>query len=212
MIDNGHGMETPGKRSPNGKLKEWQYTRLIATKLARELVLSGVPAVRIVEEETDIPLSQRAGRANAYCNKYGKDKCILVSIHCNACPPDDGKWHNARGWSVYTTKGETKSDKLAECIAKAAQDILGKDYAASFTEQDWKRKNKPVRTDMTDGDMDYEENFTVLYKTVCPAVLTENLFQDNLADYDFLLSEKGREAIVGIHLKGILDYIKSVEA
>lgn len=28
--------------------------------------------------------------------------------------------------------------------------------------------------------------------TKCPAILTENLFQDNKEDVDFLLSEKGK--------------------
>jgi len=32
----------------------------------------------------------------------------------------DGKWHDATGWEAYTTKGKTKSDKLAECLYKSA--------------------------------------------------------------------------------------------
>ena len=42
---------------------------------------------------------------------------------------------------------------------------------------------------------------------VVRAVLTENLFQDNKADVDFLLSDQGRQAIVNLHLKAIEDYI-----
>ena len=30
LIDNGHGSDTPGKRSPNGRLREYAYTREIA--------------------------------------------------------------------------------------------------------------------------------------------------------------------------------------
>ena len=33
LIDNGHGENTPGKRSPDGKLKEWAYTRDIADRV-----------------------------------------------------------------------------------------------------------------------------------------------------------------------------------
>ena len=43
--------------------------------------------------------------------------------------------------------------------------------------------------------------------TNCPAVLTENLFQDNLADVEFLLSEAGKEAIAELHVEGIMKYI-----
>lgn len=30
LLDNGHGAETPGKRSPDGRLREYAYTREIA--------------------------------------------------------------------------------------------------------------------------------------------------------------------------------------
>jgi N-acetylmuramoyl-L-alanine amidase len=43
--------------------------------------------------------------------------------------------------------------------------------------------------------------------TKCPAVLTENLFQDNKKDVEFLLSEKGKETIVNLHVEGIINYI-----
>lgn len=212
LIDNGHGEETPGKRSPNGKLLEYAYTREIARRLEAGLNLRGYPAVRLVEEKADIPLSERVRRANAYCDKYGIGNCLVVSIHCNACPPDDGKWHAARGWSVYTTKGNTKADRLAQCIADSAKAALvDGGYGSTFTDEDWKRKNRPVREDASDGDSDFEENFAILRKTRCAAVLTENMFQDNKADVSFLLSEEGKSTIVQIHLDGITQYIKSLE-
>ena len=64
----------------------------------------------------------------------------------------------ARGYSVYTTKGNTKSDILAE--------ILMKEFKLKFPEL-------KARTDTTDGDLDTEEDFTVLVKTNCPSVLIE---------------------------------------
>jgi N-acetylmuramoyl-L-alanine amidase len=60
---------------------------------------------------------------------------------------------------------------------------------------------------MTDGDRDKESNFTILYRSKCPACLTENLFQDNREDVDFLLSERGRAAIVRLHVEGIKAYV-----
>ena len=61
-----------------------------------------------------------------------------------------------------------------------------------------------IRKDLQDGDRDYEQNFTVIYGSNMPAVLTENLFQDNVHDVEFLLSEEGKEAIVELHRRGIL--------
>ena len=63
--------------------------------------------------------------------------------------------------------------------------------------------NMTLRKDCTDGDPDYEENFTAIYKTKCPAILTENLFMDNKEDVAFLMSEEGREAITRIHVNAI---------
>lgn len=80
LIDNGHGSNTPGKCSPDGRLKEYAYTREIATRLEAELRKQGVDAERIVKEEIDVPLSERCRRAN----EYKASDTILVSIHCNA--------------------------------------------------------------------------------------------------------------------------------
>lgn len=42
LIDNGHGAETPGKRSPNGRLRECAYTRQIAIRIASKLHQAGI--------------------------------------------------------------------------------------------------------------------------------------------------------------------------
>lgn len=80
LIDNGHGSNTPGKCSPDGRLKEYAYAREIATRLEAELRKQGVDAERIVKEEIDVPLSERCRRVN----EYKASDTILVSIHCNA--------------------------------------------------------------------------------------------------------------------------------
>lgn len=187
LIDNGHGVETAGKRSPDGRLREYAYTREIAARLEKELVSRGIKAYRLVPEENDVPLSERVKRAN----KYGTEDVILLSIHCNAA--GNGAWMNARGWEAWTSVGNTKADKLATCLYNAA----GK---AGFK----------LRKDETDGDPDKEGHLYILKHTLCPAVLTENLFQDNREDVEFLLSETGKQAIVDLHVNGIVEYINSV--
>ena len=34
LIDNGHGKNTAGKRSPDGRLMEWEFARKVAQKCA----------------------------------------------------------------------------------------------------------------------------------------------------------------------------------
>jgi N-acetylmuramoyl-L-alanine amidase len=48
LIDNGHGNNTPGKRSPDGKFLEAIYTREIAKKLQADLKDRGYPYGRSV--------------------------------------------------------------------------------------------------------------------------------------------------------------------
>ena len=192
LIDNGHGHNTPGKRSPDGKFREYAYNREIAKRIVADLRDRGHDAELIVPEDNDISLEERVRRVNALCSAHGKSNVILVSIHVNAAG-NGSKWTNATGWSVYTCKGQTVSDKLAECLCEAA--------IKNFP-------GKRIRTDYSDGDSDWEENFYILRHTLCPAVLTENFFMDGL-DLEFLQSRAGKQAIVDTHVEGIIDYLSS---
>lgn len=192
LIDNGHGVDTAGKRSPDGSLREYKYAREIAEKVVSELKKRGFDAERIVTEENDISLSERCRRVNSICDRIGTKNVILVSIHCNAAG-NGSQWMNARGWEAWTSVGQTAADKLADCLYKAAE------------ETDFK-----IRKDTTDGDPDKEGHLYILKHTKCPAVLTENLFQDNKEDVAFLLSEAGKETIVSLHVKGIIKYLKTI--
>lgn len=192
LIDNGHGVDTAGKRSPDGSLREYKYAREIAEKVVSELKKRGFDAERIVTEENDISLSERCRRVNSICDRVGTKNSILVSIHCNAAG-NGSQWMNARGWEAWTSVGQTAADKLADCLYKAAE------------ETDFK-----IRKDTTDGDPDKEGHLYILKHTKCPAVLTENLFQDNKEDVAFLLSEAGKETIVSLHVKGIINYLKTI--
>ena len=194
LIDNGHGHNTPGKRSPDGKFLEYAYNREIATRIVADLTDRGYNAQLLVPETEDIPLTERVRRINAHCNTLGKSNVILISIHVNAAG-NGTKWLNATGWSCYTSKGKTTSDRIAECFYEAA------------------KKNFPdrrIRTDYSDNDPDWEENFYILRHSLCPAVLTENFFMDNPQDLDYLQSRAGKQAIVDTHVEGITEYLSSL--
>lgn len=211
LIDNGHGVNTAGKCSPDKRLREYAWARDIARRLEQTLKALGYDAERIVPEETDISLTERCRRVNILCTRLGTANCILVSIHSNAAG-GDGKWKTAGGWCVYTSPGRTKADDLATSLWNAANIVL-KPYADRFkvlqAQGVYDRRQVPFRADWSDGDPDYEARFTILTGTRCPAVLTESLFQDNKGDVDFLLSEEGKQAIVNLHVEGIKNYINA---
>lgn len=62
---------------------------------------------------------------------------------------------------------------------------------------------------MSDGDIDWEENFYILRKSLCPAVLTENFFMDSHSDLEYLQSKAGKQAVVDTHIEGIIEYLSS---
>ena len=74
LIDNGHGRETPGKRSPDGTLREYAWNRLIAGQIVNRLVTQGHDAQLLVPEEEDISLKERCRRVNTICRQFGKKK------------------------------------------------------------------------------------------------------------------------------------------
>lgn len=191
LIDPGHGIDTPGKRSPDGKFMEYLWNRQIADLLLDRFVIMGIDASLVVTETNDISLATRVQRVNRICSKVGASNVILLSIHSNAAG-DGSKWMSAQGWSCYTSKGETKSDMIAECLYDA--------FEAEFA-------GKKIRKDMSDGDRDWEENFYVLQKSKCPAVLLENFFYDNRDECAWLLKDETKERIADAIVKGITQYI-----
>ena len=192
LIDPGHGIDTPGKRSPDGLFLEYLWNRQVADLILEGLLSAGVDASLVVTETNDVTLRNRVNRVNTICNRVGASNVLLVSIHANAAG-NGSAWMNARGWSCYTSKGNTKSDQVAECLYDA------------FEEEFHDRK---IRKDMSDGDRDWEENFYVLQKSKCPAVLLENFFYDNREECAWMLQEETKRRIASAAVKGIITYIK----
>ena len=197
ILDAGHGINTPGKRSPDGRFREYKFNRIIVNAVAEHLRLRGYDVEILTPEETDVPLQERVDRANRMTCQPGLpiQKVCIISIHGNAAG-NGSQWMKARGWCAYTCKGHTLSDELANCLYKAARKYL---------------PGQRIRTDYTDGDPDFEAQFYLLRNTYAAAVLTENLFYDNPDDLAFLESIEGQKAIVALHVKGIVDYLEHVK-
>lgn len=196
IIDNGHGKDTLGKRSPvwadGSQLLEWSYAREIAVMLEQELVERGIDAVRIVPENTDISLRERCNRANKICTQFGAKNCLLVSIHCNAAG-NAGKPMQARGWSVFVGLNASQNSKSLATLFSASAEAQGLKVRVSSPNQRY-----------------WAQNLAMCRDTKCPAVLTENLFMDNEQDCKLLLSNEGKQKIVKTHVQAILDYISMI--
>lgn len=204
FLDNGHTKSTPGKCSPDKSLYEWKYNREIVCEIENELDKLGIEHWNTHKEDdwvdsahaTDSKdLVLRVTRINSkYTEVKNKGKkAFMISVHVNAA--GNGDWYNATGWCTYTTRGQNNSDKLADCLYDAAEEVLIP-------------LGKKLRTDKTDGDRDQESDFYIIKKANCVCTLSENFFMDCKTDCEWLLSEEGRKAIVKLHIEGIKKYIE----
>ena len=203
ILGTAHLRTTPGKHSIDNRLYEYAYSREIVSLLEMELTKRGhivlidypaaepnsaMLALRYSNTNTK-ELKYRVAIVNNLCKKYGASNCVYVSIHVNAAM-SDGKWHNASGFSVFVSLNASSSSKrLAMLFTQHAKTMKLTGNRSIPSAQYW------------------QKNLCVLRETACPAVLTENLFQDNKADVDFLLSDQGRQAVVSLHLRAIEDYL-----
>ena len=190
LLDNGHGNNTEGKRSPDWALLEWKYTRQIVKKIYKKLIEKGYDARILVPEDFDIDLNTRCKRVNRVVGEVGCDNVILISVHCNAAG-SDGQWHNARGWQIHTyTTPSIETIELANTFYNEACELGIKTRRPCPSQNYW------------------TNDFWILKHTKCPAVLTENFFQDNKQDVEFLLSDEGKNTVTTIHVNSIMKYLQ----
>ena len=206
IIDRAHGENVAGKCSPDAAkglkgspyyYKEWEWSSIICKKLANRLREEGFIVEFTVDpkEKREPGLRERAKVTNKIIKDNPDIHWVFVSMHSNAVG-NINEWSNATGYSIYTTKGVTNSDILADCIIKRAEEAL-----PLYSKNIRKYKDKYLERDI-------EENFTVIYGANCPAVLSENFFHTTKSDVAWLKSEQGQNTIVDFHVKGIADYFK----
>lgn len=193
LCDNGHGIDTSGKRSPDGKLLEYKWARQVADMIVGYFRSLNRRAELLVPEDEDIPLRERVRRVNEICRQEGSDNVLLVSIH-NDAAGSDGRWHNAKGWSARVAPNASAGSKrLAECLAGRIGNTGLK-----------------VRRQYPDKGY-WVQNLAICRDAKCPAVLTENGFMDNLKECQWLLDPQNQWAIAQAHIFGILDYLKTLQ-
>ncbi|CAK7001735.1 N-acetylmuramoyl-L-alanine amidase [Tissierella sp.] len=177
-IDNGHGLNTPGKRTPimlDGKvIKEWQFNYPTAKKLGELLKYNGFNIIYVSDTEEDNPLSVRTKKANdTKADAY-------VSIHFNA---HQGVWGNHGGIETYHYPNSTKSKELVGLI----QDELIRETGL---------RNRGVKS----------ANFQVLRETNMVSILAECGFMDNLEEAKLMLDGDYQLKCARAIAKGICKY------
>ncbi len=177
-IDPGHAKDTPGKRSFDGTLLEYEFNRDVAKRLKHHLERHGVATMYSCDINTaiDIELPDRCETAN------NAKADIFVSIHANAfdVPPT---WNTANGWEIFICLGSVNGRKLAECIQKESIALL-------------QLKDRGIKTD----------GLYVTKHTDMPAVLIEHGFYTNKEECEKLKTSDFREKCAIADAKGVLAY------
>lgn len=167
FVDAGHGgidekgkYVTPGKRAyhkgehmhERGHYYEGFENRLAAEAFIEACANEGIICVRTYHPYKDWSLSKRTEIIRSWLRRgyYG----YLHSFHSNAISSSNSakKLKNTRGFMVFTTLGNTFSDQIAQQHFKHVEETVGVDQ--------WK-----YRTQLKDGDEDYEANFQILRET-----------------------------------------------
>lgn len=166
ILDPAHGNDVAGKRSPDNTHFEYIWSRCISTLISQKLKAKGFRVEYTSTEIKEIGLSKRKQNANNIRIDAGEVK-FLLSIHNNASTIEG--WGKAKGFEIYTHIGKSNSDIFA--------DIIMEKLMKAFPKED----GYLHRLDLSDGDYDKENNFTVLMGSYS-AVLLEWLFMDNRSD------------------------------
>lgn len=166
-VDDGHGKETPGKRTPRfadgSYMPENDFNAAVAKLLMDMLYECGFRTVAVAPEDTDTPLSTRVKRANQ------AKADVYISIHANAF---GNSWNGANGVESWIyDKADAKTVRLGELVQKELIRAT-------------KRKDRGLKK---------SGSLYVLNSTHMPAVLVECGFMTNKEEASLLLSAEYRK-------------------
>lgn len=111
IIDAGHGPNTAGKRSPDGRLREFHFNSAVADEVKKRLLLDGHTVIFSHHPEADVPLHERTQLAN----RLKAD--LFISIHANAA---GSGFTGASGIETFIySQPHADSKRLAEMVQLA---------------------------------------------------------------------------------------------
>ncbi len=185
-LDDGHGSNTPGKRTPpipglGGKvIHENDFNSAVVERLDYLLKQNGnFETVLTAPTKADTSLSQRC----AVANKFGAK--AFISVHANALDSKfDGESKDPSG--IETWYMSEKGKKLANCVHQ--QLVKG--------------------TPQKDRGLKKSTGLYVLKNTDMPAILTENCFMDNEREAMLMNDKNFIYEVAYEHYVGICNYFK----
>lgn len=191
ILDDGHGMETSGKRSPITGMKENEFNRPVMNYIIQICKAKGFLYKEVAPTDYDTPLSVRTNTANAWyadlVKQYGADNvvCVYISIHANA-----GGGTGVEVWIYHNPTAQT---------IKLGNSVLGELVKLKLKNRGLKRgfscthKNKPL----------CGCNFAVNRDTKMTSLLIEHAFMDTKADAALLLDNNFRKQCAIADVVGI---------
>ena len=190
-LDNGHGIRTPGKRTPkwtdgtksiytkNDFMHEWEFNRGVVKRLKVELERNGFKVLEVSPTDIDTSIIRRTRAANV------AKADIYVSVHANAL---GNVWNEKVNGIETLTSGKGESLALGKILQKHMV------WASGLRDRG-----------MKDGSW-----LGVVKGTHMPAVLVECGFMDNPAEAKMLNMAEYRQQMAVALCKGICEYYNVV--
>jgi N-acetylmuramoyl-L-alanine amidase len=178
FINAGHGKNTPGKRTPDGTMREYDFNSAVAKQVRDNLEeYENVKVFFPHSDSMDVPLQERTDFAN-------EEKAdAYISIHANAF---SGVWNSANGIETFIYPGAGDDTKqLAKLIHTEMIEMT-------------KRKDRGLK----------EANFHELRETDMPAVLVECGFMTNLVESKLLKTVSYRLLCARAITEGLVTYFR----
>lgn len=183
----------PSRLNPNPNLDELSYLTDIVDSIHATLMESAKHTPFITISKLTAPIEEAIPQLDDLTQDTPPSSNLIIGVGLNASRPD-GRYHMPHGWSIINNQDCQESDNLAASLTAAAIAILGSKASSGITQSPSQR---------------YLNQISILNNREMPAVLTLNLYQDNRRDAAYLLSSDGRQAIIDLHVKGILNYLES---
>lgn len=196
IADPAHGIDVPGKRSPDGTHREYLWSRDMWQRIYPRLLELGYIVEFTTTADNEPGLTARVKAANAIALRNKSLVPLFISLH-NDAAGDGTKWMQARGISVWTSKGRTRSDIFAAEMIKSLNVIT-------------KGRTKMRIYSPTVQEQDFEANFQVLMGNY-NAMLIECCFQDNKEDVALLRDEQFCQSVANAIIQGIENINNSIK-
>lgn len=190
ILDPGHGLNTPGKRTPKFSdstfMRENEFNREVVIKVYKLLEENeNIDVVFTTTEKRDIPLIERVERVNMLYDRVRNlyDKIVVVSVHANAMK---NYWNDiGSGTATFHYPNNETDKKFAEVIQK---NLITKTKLNSH------------RGGVVAGD------FYIIRAVKCTACLVECAFMDNQTEAKLLRTDEFRQACSEGIVNGLLEY------